>query len=203
MRLTPLALTAMVVALIAAGCSSGEVADVASTTPPAMVASPSPTPTPGIVLWAGQVCVARDAVIGAVIVLGKNLSFDPGSGLSASDQFQTQLNGQMGGINAAMENLGTVLGEVPVDYVEASALVSTLNASGDLVIKGRDETMRQLNAVSQAGDPLTMAAALVQAGIAAKATFDAGQVFVSELNSGTDSTRGELGKAFAASPLCQ
>ena len=118
------------------------------------------------------------------------------------DQFQTQLDGQMAGVTAAMDSLGSVLGQVPVDYVEASALVSTLEASGDLVSTHRDETMKQLTAVKDAGDPLTMAAALVQAGVSAKATYEAGRVFISQLNDGTATTRGEMGRAFDEAPLC-
>ena len=167
-------------------------------------ATVAPSPSPGVELakWAGRVCVARDGVGATLVDLGKDLTYDPNSGISAADQFQAQLDAHLGEINAAMEKLGTALGGVPVDYVDASKIVTQVQASGETLMKARDETAVHIDAARNSQDPLSLAAALVQAGISAKSTFDAGKEFVKVLDDATSSTRGDLGKAFEAAPQC-
>ena len=168
------------------------------------VATVAPSPSPGVELakWAGRVCVARDGVGATLVDLGKDLTYDPNSGISAADQFQVQLDAHLGEINAAMEKLGTALGGVPVDYVDASKIVTQVQASGETLMKARDEAAVHIDAARNSEDPLSLAAALVQAGISAKSTFDAGKEFVKVLDDATSSTRGDLGKAFEAAPQC-
>ena len=167
-------------------------------------ATVAPSPSPGVELakWAGRVCVARDGVGATLVDLGKDLTYDPNSGISVADQFQVQLDAHLGEINAAMEELGTALGGVPVDYVDASKIVTQVQASGETLMKARDETAVQIDAARNSQDPLSLAAALVQAGISAKSTFDAGKEFIKVLDEATSSTRGDLGKAFEAAPQC-
>ena len=167
-------------------------------------ATVAPSPSPGVELakWAGRVCVARDGVGATLVDLGKDLTYDPNSGISVADQFQVQLDAHLGEINAAMEKLGTALGGVPVDYVDASKIVTQVQASGETLMKARDETAVHIDAARNSQDPLSLAAALVQAGISAKSTFDAGKEFVKVLDDATSSTRGDLGKAFEAAPQC-
>jgi len=173
----------------------------ATSAPPA--ASPTPDPAVALARWAGGVCVARDGVGATLIDFGKDLTFDPNSGVSAADQFQAQLDAHLDEINAAMENLGTALGQVPIDYVEASGIITEVQGSGDELLKARDETAKHIAAAREAEDPLSLAAALVQAGSSAKATFDAGKEFIRVLDEATGPKRGELGDAFAAAPQCQ
>ena len=173
----------------------------ATSAPPA--ASPTPDPAVALARWAGGVCVARDGVGATLIDFGKDLTFDPNSGVSAADQFQAQLDAHLDEINAAMENLGTALGQVPIDYVEASGIITEVQGSGDELLKARDETAKHIAAARDAEDPLSLAAALVQAGSSAKATFDAGKEFIRVLDEATGPKRGELGDAFAAAPQCQ
>ncbi len=167
-------------------------------------ATVAPSPSPGVELakWAGRVCVARDGVGATLVDLGKDLTYDPNSGISVADQFQVQLDAHLGEINAAMEELGTALGGVPVDYVDASKIVTQVQASGETLMKARDETAVHIDAARNSQDPLSLAAALVQAGISAKSTFDAGKEFIKVLDEATSSTRGDLGKAFEAAPQC-
>ena len=167
-------------------------------------ATVAPSPSPGVELakWAGRVCVARDGVGATLVDLGKDLTYDPNSGISVADQFQVQLDAHLGEINAAMEKLGTALGGVPIDYVDASKIVTQVQASGETLMKARDETAVHIDAARNSQDPLSLAAALVQAGISAKSTFDAGKEFVKVLDDATSSTRGDLGKAFEAAPQC-
>ena len=167
-------------------------------------ATVAPSPSPGVELakWAGRVCVARDGVGATLVDLGKDLTYDPNSGISAADQFQVQLDAHLGEINAAMEKLGTALGGVPIDYVDASKIVTQVQASGETLMKARDEAAVHIDAARNSEDPLSLAAALVQAGISAKSTFDAGKEFVKVLDAATSSTRGDLGKAFEAAPQC-
>ena len=167
-------------------------------------ATVAPSPSPGVELakWAGRVCVARDGVGATLVDLGKDLTYDPNSGISVADQFQVQLDAHLGEINAAMEKLGTALGGVPVDYVDASKIVTQVQASGETLMKARDEAAVHIDAARNSEDPLSLAAALVQAGISAKSTFDAGKEFVKVLDDATSSTRGDLGKAFEAAPQC-
>ena len=167
-------------------------------------ATVAPSPSPGVELakWAGRVCVARDGVGATLVDLGKDLTYDPNSGISVADQFQVQLDAHLGEINAAMEKLGTALGGVPVDYVDASKIVTQVQASGETLMKARDETAVHIDAARNSQDPLSLAAALVQAGISAKSTFDAGKEFIKVLDVATSSTRGDLGKAFEAAPQC-
>ena len=173
----------------------------ATSAPPA--ASPTPDPAVALARWAGGVCVARDGVGATLIDFGKDLTFDPNSGVSAADQFQAQLDAHLDEINAAMENLGTALGQVPIDYVEASGIITEVQGRGDELLKARDETAKHIAAAREAEDPLSLAAALVQAGSSAKATFDAGKEFIRVLDEATGPKRGELGDAFAAAPQCQ
>ncbi len=173
----------------------------ATSAPPA--ASPTPDPAVALARWAGGVCVARDGVGATLIDFGKDLTFDPNSGVSAADQFQAQLDAHLDEINAAMENLGAALGQVPIDYVEASGIITEVQGSGDELLKARDETAKHIAAAREAEDPLSLAAALVQAGSSAKATFDAGKEFIRVLDEATGPKRGELGDAFAAAPQCQ
>ena len=199
-----LVLVGLVFYLTRAGGSS-DVALVANAEASASaVATVAPSPSPGVELakWAGRVCVARDGVGATLVDLGKDLTYDPNSGISVADQFQVQLDAHLGEINAAMEKLGTALGGVPVDYVDASKIVTQVQASGETLMKARDETAVHIDAARNSQDPLSLAAALVQAGISAKSTFDAGKEFIKVLDDATSSTRGDLGKAFEAAPQC-
>ena len=199
-----LVLVGLVFYLTRAGGSS-DVALVANAEASASaVATVAPSPSPGVELakWAGRVCVARDGVGATLVDLGKDLTYDPNSGISVADQFQVQLDAHLGEINAAMEKLGTALGGVPIDYVDASKIVTQVQASGETLMKARDETAVHIDAARNSQDPLSLAAALVQAGISAKSTFDAGKEFIKVLDDATSSTRGDLGKAFEAAPQC-
>lgn len=199
-----LVLVGLVFYLTKAGGSS-DVALIANAEVSASAAATvAPSPSPGVELakWAGRVCVARDGVGATLVDLGKDLTYDPNSGISVADQFQVQLDAHLGEINAAMEELGTALGGVPVDYVDASKIVTQVQASGETLMKARDETAVQIDAARNSQDPLSLAAALVQAGISAKSTFDAGKEFIKVLDEATSSTRGDLGKAFEAAPQC-
>ena len=199
-----LVLVGLVFYLTRAGGSS-DVALVANAEASASaVATVAPSPSPGVELakWAGRVCVARDGVGATLVDLGKDLTYDPNSGISVADQFQVQLDAHLGEINAAMEKLGTALGGVPIDYVDASKIVTQVQASGETLMKARDEAAVHIDAARNSQDPLSLAAALVQAGISAKSTFDAGKEFIKVLDDATSSTRGDLGKAFEAAPQC-
>ena len=199
-----LVLVGLVFYLTRAGGSS-DVALVANAEASASaVATVAPSPSPGVELakWAGRVCVAREGVGATLVDLGKDLTYDPNSGISVADQFQVQLDAHLGEINAAMEKLGTALGGVPIDYVDASKIVTQVQASGETLMKARDEAAVHIDAARNSEDPLSLAAALVQAGISAKSTFDAGKEFVKVLDDATSSTRGDLGKAFEAAPQC-
>ena len=199
-----LVLVGLVFYLTKAGGSS-DVALIANAEASASaVATVAPSPSPGVELakWAGRVCVARDGVGATLVDLGKDLTYDPNSGISVADQFQVQLDAHLGEINAAMEELGTALGGVPIDYVDASEIVTQVQASGNTLMKARDETAVHIDAARNSQDPLSLAAALVQAGISAKSTFDAGKEFIKVLDEATSSTRGDLGKAFEAAPQC-
>ena len=89
-------------------CGSDDPAASASpSTPP----SPSPTPTPAPVIWAGEVCVARDGVTAAVGALGRNLSYDITSDRSALEQIDRQLRIQVLAVGDSLNRLGTALSD--------------------------------------------------------------------------------------------
>ncbi|MDA3021851.1 MAG: hypothetical protein O2943_04170 [Actinomycetota bacterium] len=211
MRRTVIAVAAVIVVLfglvyyLSQVTGTAEVAEAPSVAATSATPSVSPTPDPAVALarWAGGVCVARDGIGATLIDFGKDLTFDPNSGVSAADQFQAQLDAHLDEINAAMEDLGTALGQVPIDYVEVSAIVTEVQGSGDELLKARDETAKHIDEAREAKDPLSLAAALVQAGSSAKDTFDAGKEFIRVLDEVTGPKRGELGDAFAAAPQCQ
>lgn len=211
MRRTVIAVAASIVVLVGLVfylTQAGRTADVAvapsvAVTPATPSASPTPDPAVALAIWAGGVCVGRDGVGATLIDFGKDLTFDPNSGVSAADQFQVQLDAHLDEINAAMEELGAALGKVPVDYVEASTIVTEVQGSGNDLLKARDETAKHIAAARESNDPFSLAAALVQAGISAKATFDAGKEFIQVLDAATEPSRGEIGAAFAAAPQCQ
>lgn len=168
-------------------------------TPP----TPTPEPTPEIVLWAGDVCEARDAFLASILDVAANLEFDTSDPSTLGDQFQEQLPGQLGGVEAAAADLGAALGGVPLDYIEAAATLSTLNDQVTVLNDAKDEALGHVDAARNAGNPVSAGAEWLQAAIAAKATYDAGIAVKDSLSDLTDSADGDIGEAFGAAPQCQ
>ena len=190
---------ALLVILVAAAiwATRAESEPTASTT-----ASPPPTPTPEIVLWAGDVCVARDGFIDSVIAVASSLEYDPTQPGTVGEQFQRQIEGQFGTIEAEASAMGTALGGIPVDYIEAAAAVSQLQGNLDALIVAKDAAQTHIAAAQQAGDPLTAGVEWLRAAGAAKAAYDVGVESIDSLQLLTGATEGDVGDAFATAPQC-
>jgi methyl-accepting chemotaxis protein len=188
---------AVVVAVSLAGCSSSNDAG-ASATP-----SPTPTPTPASVVWAGDVCVAFADVKLAVGALGHNLSYDVTKDASALDQINKQIRLQVLSIADSAEGLQSTLQEVPVDFVEANAMVESITKAGGDTKEAVNAVTVHLDAAQQAGNVVTGAAEIAQAVVAAKAAFEAGQALVGVIGDATSQASGKLKESFDAAPQCQ
>jgi hypothetical protein len=184
--------------VLATGCSSAEEAGQASPTP-----SPTPTPTPASVVWAGEVCVARDNLTAAVGALGRNLSYDVTSDRSALEQIDRQLRVQVLSVADAANGVGTALTAAPVDFVAANDLVVSVTKVKDDAAEAVDAATASLDAMMSADDILTGVAEAGKALVAAKAAFEAGQALVTTVADATSTATGELQEAFDAAPQCQ
>jgi hypothetical protein len=169
-----------------------------STTP----ATPTPTPTPEIVIWAGEVCVARDAFIASIVDVAGSLEYNPEDPASIGEQFQQQIPGQLGGVDAAANQLGTALGAIPVDYIEAVSVVPLLQERIEILGTAKDEALGHVDAAQAAGDPVSAGIEWVRAAAAAKATYDAGVLVKDSLGELAGSADGDVREAFANSPRC-
>lgn len=170
---------------------------------PSTAPTPTPESTPQIVLWAGDVCEARDAFLASILDVAANLEFDTADPSTIGDQFQQQIPGQLGGVEAAAADLGAALGGVPVDYIEAAAVLSTLNEQVTVLNDTKDEALAHVDSARNAGNPVSAGVEWLRAAIAAKATYDAGVAVKDSLSDLTDSADGDIGEAFGAAPQCQ
>lgn len=181
--------------------AASSVAPDSSATP--ALPTPSVEPTPPIVIWAGEVCEARDVFLASVVEVAGTLEFDPNDPASIGEQFQQQIPGQLDGVQAAAENLGTALGGVPLDYVDAAAALSTLNDRVTELSTAKDEALAHVDAARNADNPVSAGVEWLQAAKSAKDTYDAGIAVKDALGQLTDSADGDLGDAFDTAPRCQ
>lgn len=165
--------------------------------------TPTPTPTPEIVTWAGKVCIARDDLVATVGEIAMNLQYDPQAPESVGEQFQSQIEAQMGDVEAASDRLGAALGGVPLDYIEAAAALTAIQAQVDALTAARDRTMGHVDAAQQAGDPVSAGLEWLKAAGAAKETFDAGTATLDALSQANGAVDGDVQDAFAKAPECQ
>jgi hypothetical protein len=178
------------------GCSSSDVATVSS-------APPSPSPTPSSVVWAGDVCVAFTDVKKAVGAIGRNLSYDVTADKTALEQIDRQLRLQALSLADSTDRLLSTLREVPVDFVAANDMVTTLTKSGSDTKEAVGQVTVHLDAAVSADNVFTGAAEATQAVAAGKAAFEAGKAFVGGITDATSTASGELKQAFDAAPACQ
>lgn len=178
--------------------SSSTAPDASPSRPP----TPTPTPTPEIVLWAGEVCAARDAFLASVVDVAGSLEYDPNDPASIGEQFQQQIPGQLDGVDAAANDLGAALGEIPVDYVEAASVIPLLQERIDTLATAKDEAMGHVGSAQSAGDPVSAGIEWLRAAAAAKATYDAGLLVKDSLGELVGSTDGDIRDAFATAPRC-
>lgn len=164
--------------------------------------TPTPAPTPEIVLWAGEVCAARDAFLASVVDVAGSLEYDPQDPASIGEQFQQQVPGQLDGVDAAASELATALGAVPVDYIEAATAIPVLQQRLEALSRAKDEAMGHVDAARAAGDPVSAGIAWLQAAAAAKATYDAGVLVKDSLGDVWGSAEGDVRDAFATAPRC-
>ncbi len=202
----------LVALLVAAGiwatrAESEPAASVSSSAPspdasPSRPPTPTPTPTPEIVLWAGDVCAARDAFLASVIDVAGSLEYDPNDPASIGEQFQQQIPGQLDGVDAAANELGTALGGIPVDYIEAASVIPLLQERIDTLTAAKDQAMGHVGSAQSAGDPVSAGLEWLRAAGAAKATYDAGLLVKDSLGELVGSTDGDIRDAFATAPRC-
>jgi len=196
------AAAAAVLAAVAmlSGCGSDEASSSASVS---ASPSPSPTPTPAPVVWAGEVCVARDGVSAAIGALGRNLSYDVSSDRSALEQIDRQLRIQVLAVGDSLSRLGTALQGVPVDFQAANAFVVDATKAKDDTTEALEATRTNLDAMVNADSVVSGVAAAGAALVSAKAAFEAGSALVTVVSDGISTKGGELQAAFDAAPQCQ
>ena len=168
-----------------------------------MPPTPTPTPTPEVVLWAGDVCVARDQLLATIGDLAMSLEYDPQSPESVGEQFQTQVEAHMDEIDAASSRLGTALGGVPLDYVEAAAALTAIQEKVDRLTAAKDTTMGHVTAAQGAGDPVSAGLEWLKAAASAKETYDAGTETLGALQQASGAVDGDVSDAFATAPECR
>lgn len=197
MRRAALPIAAAALVLLLAGCSSDE-SESAAASP-----SPTPTPTPSSVVWANGVCEARDGVNAAVGALGRNLSYDITSERSALEQIDRQLRIQVLALGESLNELGTALQAVPVDFQQANDLVAAATKAKTDTSEALGQARTHLDAMVNADNVVTGVAEAGQALVAGKAAFEAGSALVTVVSDATSTATGELSDAFAAAPACQ
>lgn len=165
--------------------------------------SPTPTPTPPAVVWADGVCIARDGVTAAVGALGRNLSYDVTSDRSALEQIDRQLRIQVLALGQSLDQLGTALQAVPVDFQQANDFVVAATKAKDDTVEAVTEVGTHLDAMVNADGIVTGVAEAGQALVAGKAAFEAGSALVTVVTEGTSTASGQLSEAFSAAPACQ
>ncbi len=187
----------------AVAATASAAAGAGGSSSPSSPPTPTPEPTPPIVLWAGDVCEARDVFLASILDVAANLEFDTSDPSSIGEQFQQQIPGQLGGVEAAAAELGTALGGVPLDYIEAAAALTTVNDRVTALNDAKDEALGHVDSARNAGNPVSAGVEWLQAAIAAKATYDAGIAVKDSLSELTDSADGDIKEAFDAAPQCQ
>lgn len=185
--------------LVLAGCSSST--DAGSSAAPSP--SPTPTPTPSSVLWANDVCVARDGLGTAVSALGRNLSYDTASSRSALEQIDRQLRLQVVALGHAADTLGSALTDVPVDFQAANDLAVTVTKTKADLGEAVAATQQHLDAMLASDSLVSGIGEAAQAVVAAKAAFAAGQALVGAVTDAASGANTELRAAFDAAPACQ
>lgn len=195
------AAAAVALMVLAAGCSSsGDSSSSAAASPsPSMSATGS---SADAVAWAGEVCTQMDRVKTSVGALGGNLSYDMTADRSTLEQIQRQLTLQVLALGDAASALQSSLSKVPVDFVAANDMIVALQKTGADTKDAANQVGEHLKAATEAGNVLAAAAEVGQAFVAAKAAFEAGQAFVSEIGSATSTANTELRAAFDAAPQC-
>lgn len=194
-----LAALALASITVLAGCSSTP-AGVDATS---ASASPTPTPTPAPVLWANDVCIARDGVMTSVSALGRNLSYDVTSDRSALEQIDRQVRLQVVALGNAADRLGTALQAVPVDFQAANDLVVTVTKAKADLEESLAATQQHLDAMMAADSIVTGVSEATQALVSARAAFAAGQALVDTSTDAISGANSELRGAFDAAPACQ
>jgi len=181
----------------ATGATDGVAVD--ATTPPR---TPSPSPTPEIITWASGVCAARDGLITSVVDVAGSLEYDPDDPASVSEQLQQQMPGRLVGIEQAASELGSALGRIPLDYVDAAAAIPPLQDRLSTLGDAKDQALGHVDAAQQAGNPVSAGVEWIRAAAAAKATYDAGVLVKESLDELVDSADGDIRDAFATAPGC-
>jgi hypothetical protein len=153
-------------------------------------------------VWAGDVCVAFDDVKKAVGALGRNLSYDVSADRSALEQIDRQLRLQVLSLADSTDRLQATLREVPVDFVAANDMVTTLSKSSTDTKDAVAAVTTHLDAAVNSGSVVTSVAEIGQALVAGKAAFEAGQAFATGIGDATSTASGELKAAFDAAPQC-
>lgn len=194
---------AVAVALVLTGslaaCSSD---DPAATASASAFPTPTPTPMPAPVVWAGEVCTARDGVNAAVAAFGRNLSYDITSDRSALEQIDRQLRIQVLAVGDALSRLGTALQGVPVDFQAANDFVVSATKAKDDTTEALEATRSSLDQMVNADSVVAGVAAAGAALVSAKAAFEAGSALVTVVSDGISTKGGELQAAFDAAPAC-
>lgn len=193
----------LAVVLIVRGLSGGD----ESPSPDRNSAPAAPVPTvsatPAAVVWAGQVCTARDDLGAAVSSLGRNLNYDVTSDRSALEQIDRQLRLQVLAVGDAVNGLGTALTGVPADLQEANDFVVRAAKAKQDAQEAVDAVTTNLDEMVHSDSILGGVASAGKALIAAKAAFEAGQALLGIVSDTISAKGGQLSEAFAAAPECQ
>ncbi|MEI6360956.1 MAG: hypothetical protein WCP95_02375 [Actinomycetes bacterium] len=178
-----------------AGCGSSTTAESTPT--------PTPTPTPPSVVWAGAVCQDFGRVKTSVGALGHNLTFKTSTDSSLIDQASKQLRIQVLAVADAADHLQATLREVPVDFVAANDMVTSLTGPSQQTNTAIKGVTTHLDAAGSAPNVIAAAGEVGQAIAAAGSAFEAGKQLVSAIGDATSQANAQLKEAFDAAPACK
>lgn len=183
------------------GISASEETSSTQSTASGTPAPSGPTLEEQRIVWAGDVCVARDRLRGTVTSLGSDLDVQVGPGML--DDLDRQVRLQLLSVGSAANDLGSVLMTAPVEATEVNDWVVTLQEPQERLQSAIDDTRGHLDAmtgassvlegVGEAGSVITSGAAAVGAG---QDLLDAVQQVYADAET-------RFGPAFAAAPECR
>ena len=187
-------------ALLVAGCSSesdsAEQTSSASSTP-----SPQET-TRTLSDWAGEVCQARDLLELQVASVAMGLDVDPGAGVDQLPELRAQVEGEIEVIQEGVDELLSVVRDVPEDSPEISAFVGDVDALVGSAQESANEALEQLRNATEADNVLIAGVAAVQAVAAAQSAYSDAAEAIAILNEVRNDSGGPLAQAFNQAPEC-
>lgn len=154
------------------------------------------------IAWASKVCRARDDIGQSLAALPGLALDDAWSAVTSPDQSREHLQAGLDQVTTDMASLGSAIGQAPIDYIEANDAIAAILERQQAFTAARDDAQQSIAAITGAGNPVQVVAALGASAEAIKRAYQAGVDVITTLDEVTSPTRGELREAFQAAPAC-